>query len=208
MIPEDEAQGKRRRAVSEILDEDVEYCDKCGVDTEGANTKTISIETGEVRRQLCHRCDDIETVERYEATGELTSRLLLMANVQRDPGGALLRVKESYGRLLERVGAFERRVWLAGLWKAVWEARSGLSMRVEGGEMLLLATGGRALVTMQRGDRDLTLITADGEPEKVGSRMGIQGVHATEDAAAEILEFFTVAWESGRRPVPDGNVSV
>jgi hypothetical protein len=123
--------------------------------------------------------------------------------------------REFYERLKVAVKTFEREVWFAGLQacveveskagmadtKTVWDHLLGEDLV----EMLTFVTAARVMITLQRRGVFLSVVVAEHGTE---STMGIQGLHATEAEAMELLQIAQAQWKAGRRPTGSSSVSL
>ena len=121
--------------------------------------------------------------------------------------------REFYERLKIAVKAFEREVWLDGLQACVdAESKRGMSscrtiwehlLGEEPVEMLTYTIAARVMITLQRRGVFLSVVVAEHGTE---STMGIQGLHATEAEAIELLQVAQAQWKAGRRPTGSSSV--
>jgi len=202
----DAEEGKNLRIVGEVVDE-VELCERCGADTLGGNVKTIDAETGATKKILCHGCHGRISLDNFGETGYLSTSLIMASLVG---GGAVdperEAVRESYERVTAGIKAFESEVWFGGLQALVRSCdSSGMSLVHEGTSMLTFCSAGRAMITVQDEDGEITVIADETSNE---SRTGLQGLHGTEKHVLSLLERARSAWASGARPRPDREVSV
>jgi hypothetical protein len=123
--------------------------------------------------------------------------------------------RESYERLKVAVKDFEREVWFNGLqdWinaesqrgmadsKTVWDHLLGEDCV----EMLTYAIAARVMITLQRRGIFLSVVVAEHGTE---NSMGIQGLHATEAEAMELLQVAQDQWKAGRRPTGSSSVGL
>lgn len=113
---------------------------------------------------ICRKCDQKERNQRYEETREITTSLLMDA--QLDDGRLMMErtLKRDDARLDsmhrqeilrtmkacdELIGEFRRRHWMGHLCKTIYDARGGLSGKTRTFEMMALASAGRCLITIQ-----------------------------------------------------------
>lgn len=198
-----EEEGRNLRIVAEVMTE-AEICERCGEDTVGRCVKTVSA-TGAVKKILCHDCSDAVDMEDYERERRLTTRVVMMSILARQPSELLLEVKASYERLTASIKSFERDVWFSGLQPVVRACScSGMSLAHEGLSVLLFSSAGRIMITIQDGVNDLSLIADETSRE---STTGLQGVNGTESQAVGLIGRAIAAWNAGARPKPDREVS-
>lgn len=124
-------------------------------------------------------------------------------------------MSEAYERICLVIKEFEREVWFGGLqeWLQA-EPTRGMSHRPSSWDrlrdipavgVLTFVTAGRAVITLQRGDAIITVIAAETGSD---DRIGLQGIHATEEQAIGLLRDAIAQWKAGRKPVADKSVGI
>lgn len=153
-------------------------------------------------------CEKARRLDEFQRTGLLTSKLTLEATLvaYKNPDSPHRPIFDACERINEAIKNFERYAWFGGAVPEMKETEyqgkrwtfprveksiqslalpvRGLSGKHDGIEMLVYSCAGRAMVTLRRGDVEITVITADDEQT---DRMGQQGIHATEAEAIELL---------------------
>jgi hypothetical protein len=157
---------------------------------------------------VCENCATKDRNDEYKKTKEITTRLWMDASLDRErlhSKGSLKaeehrvdsmdadEILRSMRACDELIGEFRRRHWMGGLCKRVYEAKYGLSGKTKDFKVMILASAGRVLITIQDtkpkgkgkfGGANITLITADGD---VAARLGVQGIYATKEEAIGLL---------------------
>ena len=157
---------------------------------------------------VCERCAAKDRNDQYKKTKQITTALWTDAVLDRQQLHAKGSMKEKDFRVDitdgdeimrtmqacdELIGEFRRRHWMGGLCRQVYEARSGLSGQAKDFKVLIMASAGRVLITIQDtkpkgkgkfGGAHITLITADGD---VAAKLGVQGICATKEEAIGLL---------------------
>jgi hypothetical protein len=192
-------------------------------------TATCDVQTGVVRRVVCDECRRDELFRLYRDTGCITSSLMMEASLRYcrgvelgkmfdGPAGrwdTICKIHDSIVRIQYMVERFQKLVWFDGLQRIVRRSSTfGLSSQkkfhtaVGLARMLVGSTAGRALMTIETDDASVTVI-ADETAAPGESKMGIQGISATEDQAMEILMGTTTAWAANEIQMQqDGEVGL
>ena len=192
---------------TQTIDQDNPTCTVCG--KTDLRSWTLTIRDNVCVAAHCSDCEDARTLAAYREDGVLTSRNTLSASLiafyarearERRPCDPMwLDIADATKRLTTHVKAFDRDVWFGGLQAQYAKTKHGLScapFQTDIGEcgMLVGGSGGRAMMTLTVGDAMVTVITD--ETSKT-SRMGLQGIHATEAQAVAILTGALHAWRKG-----------
>lgn len=174
---------------------------------------------GEVQRVVCFECDRGERLAEFDTNKVLTSRLAMDAALKGDEScpsfldkdlerrARWIEINAASKRIHTEIKAFERVVWFGGL-QAQDAACEWKGMKHDADGLLVMSYSmcGRTMITMERGDVSVTVITATDESEP---RMGMQGIRATEADAVKLLRDVCSLWTAGGiRMMPDGKVSV
>ena len=211
---------------------DKKTCATCGLDCSGYYVENFNIKA-KTSVVSCKECDRKKAIQEWRETGVLNTHLMMDAAIQgelanwsdlarnarlaKDDIPTYHRINKSVDLIQEEVKLFEREVWFRGLQQQVRRAWSGLSGEVGGCKVMALACAGRAMVTMEYKDTEITVITTDDDSTE--SRMGIQGLLGTEGQILGILRAVRGAWikadahhdlHNAKRPVlkPDRKVSI
>lgn len=158
----------------------------------------------------CMDCKDKHALADYRADGRLTTRLTMAASMKAfyareareksDCDPTWLEIADASQRVHAHGKRFDREVWFGGLQKQVRAAkRAGMeatpiSSTLGHITMLTFTTAGRALMTLRTDTAEVTLITAEDEST---SRMGVQGIDATEVEAITLIDTVIRAWKAG-----------
>ena len=200
-------------------------CRKCKKTVDEDTDRYVVTYTSEGGRESFRHaeCDLLERMEAYERTGYISTWLMGEAGyalydessdrrsaLEPKPVHPTLRgVGGEVDRIREVVQEFEERVWLKpwvgggeSLMATVVKDGGPILVAHEGLDIMTYCTGGRVMVTINRGDRgpSISLLTMDEIYEK--PRMTIQGIGATAEGAMSLLYAAISAWKSGARPGP------
>lgn len=193
---------------------------KCGVCSESVVEHRRTVQTFDEKGLVavtCQECDMSRRVKAYVETGHIDTWLQMEAMLAErvpDPNGnPFQRINASSVKIKAAAKRFEAAVWFGGL-KEIVKACDIRGMKAAPlatpfGEVtpLLWACAGRVMFTLDAPKCDVTTITSDEEGSE--SRMGVQGLHATEAEAVGMLDEVTAAWVAGNVTfVPDRNVGM
>lgn len=206
------AKGWRR---IQIEVDETKCCD-CGVCV--VNKATVRTHKGNrLVKVVCRDCDIAERVRYYVATGHIDTWLsmeAMLADRTADPTGTPFQRINASGEAIKRAAKrFEASVWFGGLKEIVKacdvQGMKAAPLTTRFGEVtpMLWACAGRVMFTLDAPKCDVTTITTDEDGNE--SRMGVQGLHATEAQAVAMLDAVTTAWKAGTvKFAPDRNVGL
>lgn len=181
-------------------------------------------ETGLVKRVTCDPCHRDEMYAAYQETGRITTSLSMDASMTHyDPyfgpmasherWRSIVNIHDAMVRVQYIAKLFERSVWFPSIQEIVKKSSThGLSSKekfstpIGMAKFLAYAIAGRAMITLETDDAMVTLITDDTSKE---SRMGVQGIFATEDEACGLITAAIDAWRDGKiQTVEDTDVGI
>ena len=200
------------------------HCDRCGGAFNGGYCARWVVPPGakeaKLTEAICFDCEEVESVYQFNKDRVLTSRLMTSAvlNASHDEYrvkrgsrsygeperryAAMYRlVYASYEKVRLEVKRFEQAVWFAGLQAQVQKAtHRGFKMTFSDDGVdtiaMVYSLAARTQITIERGDTQIMLITAEDETSPV---MGINGLRATEQQAIDLLKSAAGAFKSGAK---------
>lgn len=176
---------------------------------------------------ICFDCDEMDRITEYQKDKVLTSKFICSAacaavteEYRTKPGSrsygepahkfidVYLEANESVKRLQAEVKKFEQAVWFSGLQAQVRAADfRGFRMNVGNIIVLVYSMCGRTQITIEstKGDKQITLITAEDETKPV---MGINGILATEEEAMKLMVTCREAYQRGYKFTRNDKVGI
>lgn len=153
---------------------------------------------GTLKSTMHHECHQAGILDEFDRTGNLQTQLCYWAML--DPTeDAAGRVLAELRKVEAKVEEFNRRVWLGIPSKSLMvESDRGGPLKVEGSvvEILVLATAGRVMITVQ-GD-GLTFASMVAEDVVVETpRMSLQGLWGSSSEVVALLDGAIALWEGG-----------
>lgn len=166
------------------------HCDSCKAELNGFWSSAYD-EDGNLSSVLCRKCDKEKTKAEYEKTGILTTRYvtdMTLDAISKD------KWKDPPMPFYDEIKYFEKHSWFNGIQSTVQKSSTkGMKAEAKGLTMLTYTIAGRAMITLEEDNASITLITAEDEME---SRMGLQGICATEKQAKNILLKANMLWRN------------
>lgn len=165
-------------------------CDRCGRELQQGYAEKHR--NGQVVETICLQCNDLEAMQKYQHTGQLSAHLMTLAVLgsYRDTSWAR-QVEADINRIKAALSDFEREVWYGGLQSYTQNSQArGHSMKTTLVQASLFTTAGRVLLTLSNDKgASVTLITT--EDERRRNAMSIQGIDATVGESITMLRLFT-----------------
>lgn len=202
------------------MNKDPVKCDRCHSSLNGGWSERWRVPKGKTAavrvEAVCFDCDETESVYEFNKDKILTSRITINAAIKgtrEQYGGAPHRysalyklVNASYEKVRLEVKRFEQAVWFAGLQKQVQDATNrGFKMTFGDTIAMVYSLAARTQITIESGDKQVTVITAEDETDPV---MGINGIRATEKDAIHLLASAAKAYKEGFKFLPDDKVGL
>lgn len=183
--------------------EQVKECQQCGASLARGYSWIMQEIEGKHRitRIWCFECSDKERYAKYKENKIINSRLLCDAYYLNDAELSI-----SIEAIHAKAKEFERVVWFGGMQKTVVAShRSGMSFEAEGVKVMSFCSAARCMITMEEGDKMVTLITEEKSKEH---RMGVQGIYATEEDAIALLKKVIALHKAGHTLKDDEDVRI
>src|SRR3989344_3337969 len=178
-------------------------CGRCGDDLRRGEVTIYEIKDNEYvpKEVICHKCAENDRLLYFQKTGTLNIRLITSALLQRMdevrghtvpnhvfavPTTEKRKILRARKDIDKAVKDFERTVWFGGLQEYIQKAEwKGHSANAYGVKVMAYAMAGRVMITMEKGNATVTVITAEDEKHSV---MGLQSVDATLFQAVQLLK--------------------
>lgn len=172
--------------------------------------------SGKIEHLLCDNCEVDDMIQEYRDTGIVSSKLSMEAALAHyhltessDPSMSriredcrhfflkykkdLLEVAEGSKKIGDAIKRFEEKHWLPYI-KKYWNDATMRGHEAKIGDMKVMMWGsaGRVLITLEKGNHDLTMIFLDEESQTTPNG-GQQGIHAPVSVALDMIEAATNA---------------
>jgi hypothetical protein len=196
--------------------DNVKSCMRCDSDLErGYSSRYVNNECKEV---ICFKCDKKETLSDFLKTKVLTTRLIMDNSMDlfyyvesiRDPKRiqiqdlseleslkTKLEIQIASLKIQEKIKAFEKKVWFAGLQEKVLATKCrGVSAKLKTHCYLSVLTytiAGRTMITIEDKDSSVTCVADETSKE---SRTGLQGINAKLNDGLDLMDLAIELYEN------------
>jgi hypothetical protein len=170
--------------------------------------------SGKIEHLLCDNCEVDDRIQEYRDNGIVSSKLATEAamahyylNESNDPNlyhlreearhyylkykKDLLEIAEGNKKIGSAITEFEKKHWLPYI-KKYWNDASmrGHEAKIDGMKVMMWGSAGRVLITIQKGEHDVTMIFSDYEKQTTPNG-GQQGINAPVSVALDMIEAAT-----------------